>query len=195
MSTDLEWEALDWPGLEHVVVSADATGFRATGQLVLGPPVGPASVSYRLSCDSNWIVTGLTIAATSAIGSRVLTLSTDHDGHWLADGNRRPDLDGCIDIDISLTPLTNTLPIRRLTWGAPGNAQDLDVVYVDAPELTVRWARQRYTLLGPGATDDAALYRYESVSFRADLPVDADGFVLDYPGLWRRVWPAAGAAA
>jgi hypothetical protein len=189
MPTDLEWEALDWPGLEHVVVSADAAGFLAHGQLVLGPPEGPASVSYQLSCDASWRVTGLTVTAASAAGSRTLALSADRNGRWLADGQPRPDLDGCIDVDISLTPLTNTLPIRRLSW-APGRAQELDVVYVSAPDLTARQASQRYTLLERDADDDAPLYRYESGSFRADLTVDGDGFVSDYPGLWRRVWPA-----
>jgi uncharacterized protein len=194
MPTDLEWEALAWPGLEHVVVSADAAGFRADGQLVLGPPVGPASVGYQLSCDGDWRVTGLTISAASAAGSRTLMLSADHNGHWLADGESRPDLDGCIDVDISLTPLTNTLPVRRLAW-APGSPQDLDVAYVSAPDLTVRRASQHYTLLGAGPDANVALYRYESGSFKADLIVDSDGFVTDYPGLWRRVWPAEGAGA
>ena len=189
MPTDLEWEALDWPGLEHVIVTAGVAGFRADGQLVLGPPEGPASVSYQLSCDASWRVTGLTITAASAAGSRTLGLSAGHDGHWHADGQPRPDLDGCIDVDISLTPLTNTLPIRRLTW-LPGRPQDLDVVYVSAPDLTARRASQRYTLLERETDDDAPLYRYESGSFSADLTVDGDGFVTDYPGLWRRVWAA-----
>jgi hypothetical protein len=194
MPTDLEWEALDWPGLEHVIVTADGAGFRADGQLVLGPPEGPASVSYQLSCDASWRVTGLTVTAASAAGSRTLALSAGHDGHWIADGQPRPDLDGCIDIDISLTPLTNTLPIRRLTW-APERPQELDVVYVSAPDLTARRVIQRYTLLRRDADGAAPLYRYESGSFRADLTVDSDGFVSDYPGLWRRVWPSAGAGA
>ncbi|HUB38519.1 MAG TPA: putative glycolipid-binding domain-containing protein [Streptosporangiaceae bacterium] len=194
MSTDLIWEALEWPGLEHVVVSAGPAGFRADGQLVLGPPVGPASVSYQLSCDASWRVTGLTISAGSSAGRRTLTLSAGHHGHWLADGQRRPDLDGCIDVDISLTPLTNTLPIRRLTW-APESTHDLDVVYVSAPDFTVRRVSQRYTLLGAGAKDGAAVYRYESGSFKADLTVDGDGFVSDYPDCWRRVWPPEEAGA
>ena len=189
MPTDLQWEALDWPGLEHVILSADAAGFRAEGQLVLGPPIGPASVSYQLSCDANWRVTELRITAASAAGTRTLALSADHDARWLADGQPRPDLDGCIDVDISLTPLTNTLPIRRLTW-TPGTAHDLDVAYVSAPDLTARRARQRYTLLKQEPDDDAPLYRYESGSFRADLTVDGCGFVTDYPELWRRVWPS-----
>jgi len=186
MPTDLQWEALDWPGLEHVVVSSDAAGFRADGQLVLGPPVGPASVSYQLSCDANWRVTELTLTAVNSAGTRTLALTTGGDARWLADGQPRPDLDGCTDVDISLTPLTNTLPIRRLIW-TPGTAQELDVVYVSAPDLTARRVSQRYTLLKEEADDNAPLYRYESGSFRADLTVDGCGFVTDYPGLWRRV--------
>jgi len=194
MQTDLIWQALEWPGLEHVVVSADATGFRAAGQLVVGPPVGPASVGYQLSCDAGWRVTGLTISSASATGSRSLSLRADEHGHWLADGEPRPDLDGCIDLDISLTPLTNTLPIRRLAW-AQASPQDLDVVYVSAPDLTVRRVSQRYTLLAAGPTDNATVYRYESGSFKAEVTVDGDGFVSDYPGLWLRAWPAEGAGA
>jgi len=194
MPTDLQWEALDWPGLEHVVVSSDAAGFRADGQLVLGPPVGPASVSYQLSCDANWRVAGLTITAANSAGTRTLALIAGGDAHWLADGQPRPDLDGCIDLDISLTPLTNTLPIRRLAW-TPARAQELDVVYVSAPDLTARRVSQCYTLLRPEADDNTSLYRYESGSFSADLTVDGDGFVTDYPGLWRRVWPSEGAEA
>jgi hypothetical protein len=42
---------------------------------------------------------------------------------------------------------------------------------------------QRYT-----CPKEGELYRYESLEsdFMADLRVDADGLVLDYPGLFRR---------
>jgi len=148
MPVDLQWTALERSGLEHVVASADADGFRA---------------------DS-------------------------HDGRWLADGYPRRDLDGCSDIDISLTPLTNTLPIRRPGW-SPWAARDLAVAYVSAHELSVRPVRQRHTLLSRDEQCKHALYRYESGSFRAVLTVDGDGIVTCYPGLWRRVDPGAGAAA
>jgi hypothetical protein len=44
---------------------------------------------------------------------------------------------------------------------------------------------QRYTCLEP------QLYRYESVEsgYTANLKVDTDGLVLEYPEAWRRVWP------
>jgi uncharacterized protein len=93
-----------------------------------------------------------------------------------------------VDVDINRSPLTNTLPIRRLGVSAP---REIDVAYVSVPELTVRPVRRRYTLL-PG---DQPVYRYESGSFSADLPVDGDGLVLDYPGLWRRIVPGSGSLA
>ena len=51
MSADLAWTALEWPGMEHVVVSGDGNGFRAEGQVVLADD-GLASVTYRLLCTT-----------------------------------------------------------------------------------------------------------------------------------------------
>ncbi|HEX5502042.1 MAG TPA: putative glycolipid-binding domain-containing protein, partial [Thermomicrobiales bacterium] len=109
-------------------------------------------------------------------------------GHWTAaDGATPPDLAGCLDVDIRVTPFTNTLPIRRLGL-RPGESAELAVAYLALPALAVTRERQRYTCLAAGP--DGGLYRYESLpgGFRADLSVDADGLVLDYPGLFRRVW-------
>ena len=183
MAADIGWAALQWPGLEHVVVSASAEGSDAEGQLIMAEQ-GLITVRYSLTCDAGWRFRMLTISARSAAGQRVLTLARQPDGGWLADGQPRPDLGGCDDIDINCTPLTNTLPIRRLGWAA-GQAYDIDVAYVSVPELEVRRAQQRYTRLRADA------FRYESGSFQADLEVDADGFVIDYPGIWRRLGDAA----
>jgi uncharacterized protein len=61
---------------------------------------------------------------------------------------------------------------------------------VSAPDFAVHRASQRYTPLGAGTEDRTVLYQYESGSFMADLIVDSDGFVSDYPQGWRRVWPS-----
>jgi uncharacterized protein len=180
MAADIGWAALRWPGLEHVVVSADEDGCRAEGRLIMAE-TGLISVRYSLACGPGWRFRAVTLTVTGAAGRTVLTLARQPDGGWLADGRPRPDLGSCDDIDINCTPLTNTLPIRRLGWSA-GRAHDIDVAYISVPELDVRKARQRYTELS-----SRMAFRYESGSFQADLEVDADGFVLDYPGIWRRV--------
>jgi uncharacterized protein len=128
---------------------------------------------------------GRRLTVTNVASDRTLALRRDTGHHWQADGNRPlPELDGCVDVDIDRSPLTNTLPIRRLDMGI-GAPRDIDVVYVSVPELTVRPVRQRYTLL----TGDGPVYRYESGSYSAELPTDGDGFVIDYPDLWRRTGP------
>jgi len=194
---DVVWTALQWQGFEHVMASYDPAGFRADSWMILVSEAGPARVTYHLSCDSQWQVTALAIRVFDAASDRTLMLRHDAAGHWQAEGmsNSRcagvtalPDLRGCTDLDISRSPLTNTLPIRRLGISTPC---DIDVVYVSVPELTVSPVRQRYTRL----QSDRPLYRYESGSFSTDLPVDADGIVIDYPGVWRRIVPGHGNAA
>ena len=88
-----------------------------------------------------------------------------------------------IDVDLSATPFTNTLPIRRLGLRG-GQAETIRVVYVRFPGLEVTLERQRYTCLEPGRR-----YRYESVDsdFTREIEVDPDGLVVTYPGLFRRV--------
>lgn len=94
-------------------------------------------------------------------------------------------LEGCIDIDISLTPFTNTLPIRRLGL-EEGQRTPIHVVYIRFPEFTVQKEQQYYTKLGDRR------YLFEDTSgFSAELEVDADGLVIDYPGLARRLFPVS----
>jgi hypothetical protein len=180
VTADLVWKAQQFPGLEHVMTRSDASGFRADSQLVMVED-RPVRVSYVLECDARWQFTALALSVTDSDGERTLLLADTADG-WQSDGTPRPDLDGCVDIDLDCTPLTNTLPIRRLAW-APGESRDLSMAYVSVPSLTVRPVGQRYTQLEPG------FFRYESGSFRTELPVDEAGFVLDYPSYWGRVAP------
>lgn len=183
MAADIGWTALRWPGMEHVIVSDDAGGMTATSHVVLAES-RLVTVAYDLGCDVSSRFRKLTMTVTDAGGERTLTLASE-DAGWLADGTSRPDLAGCVDIDINCTPLTNTLPVRRLNWSAEPT-HDIDVAYVTVPELEVRKVIQRYTRLSP------TLFRYDSGSFRRDLTLDESGFVLDYPGLWRRLSAEAG---
>src|SRR5207247_1457892 len=91
----------------------------------------------------------------------------------------RPDLQGCLDVDLGFTPATNTLPIRRLGL-EPGGAAYIRAAWGLLPDLTVRAAAQRYDRLAERR------YRYSSGPFASTLDVDEHGLVLDYPGGWVR---------
>jgi hypothetical protein len=131
-----------------------------------------------------WRLRDAELVVTAEHGTRRLHLRTDGAGRW-RDGAGRAlsSVDGCLDIDIWPTPFTNSFPIRRQPM-ATGERRALVVAWVSAPELTVRPMRQRYTRLGERR------YLFENLDgddFRAELPVDEDGVVLDYEGLFRRV--------
>ena len=93
---------------------------------------------------------------------------------------------GAIDVDLPITPFTNTLPIRRLGLGE-GQSADLAIVYVTVPDLGVEVDRQRYTCVVPGR-----LFHYKSLDsdFERDIEVDDDLTVVSSPGLFRAVPPS-----
>ena len=181
------WAPWEGPGLEHLRLVTSGSGIVANG-LVIGLEAGrPFRISYEIRCDGRWRVREVRVATPDS-ERPVIELLANGEGRWNGRGGEPlPELDGCIDVDISATPFTNTLPIRRLGL-EPGESEELVVTYVRVPELLVGPERQRYGCLE--AQVDGGLYRLEALpsGFTAELPVDADGLVIDYPGLFRRAW-------
>lgn len=189
LERDVMWKPWVGEGLEHLSL-AQGSGGAAADSVVIGVEDGaPFRIRYTVRCDAGWRVRELRVSSLADDGEG-LEMFADGEGRWYTSaGDTMPSLEGCFDVDISATPFTNTLPIRRLGLEA-GEFADLEIVYLAVSEMRVEPARQRYTCLEHD--DRGGLYRYESLDgefagFAADLPVDADGLVLDYPGLFRRV--------
>lgn len=180
------WQPWHDIGLEHLrLVESDnaAIADSLVIQVIEGRPV---RLRYQIRVDSGWRVREADIDLW-APDLRRLKLRSDGAGRWTdARGGPLDDLRGCVDIDISATPFTNTLPIRRVGL-EPGEDEEILVAYIRVPELTVKPVKQRYTCLERGS--DGCLYRYEGLDtgFVTNLPVDPDGLVVDYPGVFRRL--------
>jgi hypothetical protein len=168
-------------GLEHLLLGAHNADSMV---LWFDAQQGPVRLGYRLTWDWAWRLSAAELTAVTQHGTRSLVLHTDGQGHWQhGDGRTIGELDGCIDIDIWPTPFTNSFPIRRARM-AIGERQEFRMAWLFAPDLTVRPQAQAYTRLAE------RLYRFDNLDgsgFTAELPVDDDGIVLDYPGLFRRV--------
>ena len=181
--TDKSWRWIWLPdqgeGAEEFRLHATATGFSAGGHVVATLEGAPLDASYEVKTDAAWATRGVRVEVK---GGASVDIRSDGDGHWRhANGSAIPELDGCIDPDISMTPFTNTVAIRRLGLRT-GEAAEIKVAYILVPELGLRAAPQRYTRLAD------RLWRFEGldIDFSADLTVDEDGFVIEYPGLFRR---------
>lgn len=104
-------------------------------------------------------------------------------GNWSKDGVPLPELKGALDPDLTVTPFTNTLPIRRLRL-KPGESAEIAAAFIELPELTIVKSPQRYTRL-----DEGRRYLYESLKsgFRREIEVDQEGLVTTYPDFWQRI--------
>src|SRR5689334_11082038 len=91
-ATALGWTSREWPGMEHVIVSAGPARITADSQLVLADGE-LASVRYRVECDASWRFTRLDVTVTTAAGASRMSLSVDDDGHWYRDGTALPSLE------------------------------------------------------------------------------------------------------
>src|SRR5438067_423564 len=71
-------------------------------------------VTYNIRLDAAWLTRAAHITARTASGLRQAGLTADGAGHWRVDGRPAAQLDGCLDIDLESSALTNTLPVHRL---------------------------------------------------------------------------------
>jgi hypothetical protein len=187
MDDNILWATQQEAGLEHLHLQQNDEGISADSVVIGVHQNIPFRVWYEIHTDSNWKVKRCSLRLLGA-NNQQITLQADSANHWTdAAATPLPALDGCIDVDISVTPFTNTLPIRRLPLN-PGQSVDIVVVYIAVPTLEVKPAPQRYTCLESSA--EGGLYRYESLTsgFTRDLRVDAQGLVIDYPDIWKRLY-------
>lgn len=178
LSRSIRWRRLDGEGLEHLVVSGEPDGILARGVIVSDNEGERFAASYSVTLSPDWVFRQARIETVE--GTR-LHLARDTLGNWTADGIAVPALGGCTDIDMSMSAFTNSLPIRRVTLPL-GEPQRFDMAWIPLDTLKPFPDGQICTALSN------SLYRYQSADsdFEAEITVDEDGFVIDYPPLFQR---------
>lgn len=178
------WKPVESEGLEHLAIHEHDAAVNTTGIIIRVEDQSTFRLEYSLlmTCDYTFVHVGIQL-----LGKPYFSLTRDGYGNWTDEMNMPlPHLDGCIDVDITATPFTNTLPIRRIDWKV-GQREEFRMAWISVPEMTVTPNRQIYTCLEKDA--NGAKFRFESpdIDFEAVITVDADGLVVDYPGLFTRV--------
>jgi uncharacterized protein len=136
---------------------------------------------YEVYCDGNWLTQRVQVERKIGKNTKTLSLSADGSCVWQSLGQELPEIGGCLDVDLAVTPATNTLPISRLNLGI-GMSESVTAAWIKFPELELQLLSQRYTRTAEN------IYRYESdPGFSADIVVDDLGLVIDYPGGWERI--------
>ena len=141
------WRRLDLPALED---------FEEDGGIFHGridvQEATPWSVEYRITFDERWVTLSAEASVVAAAGVRQLAVRREPSGRWLTAGRELVACRGALDVDLGVTPSTNTSAIRRLGL-AVGASAELTAAWVRFPELSVEPLPQRYTRLGEHTLD------------------------------------------
>jgi hypothetical protein len=196
------WSKAEPFGAEFAEVQIESDRLTARG-VAIGSTPALYRLDYELETGPRFVTVRLVVTARGDGWMRSLDLRRAPSGvwqeTWKEDGDCRvvgsrvaTDLDGlagALDVDLGLSPLLNTPPVLRHGLLRGAGSVDFVMAWVSVPDLAVHRSPQRYSFVR--ATDDErSVVRFESLTddgFEADITYDAEGFVLDYPGIGTRI--------
>jgi hypothetical protein len=184
------WQRQDPPRLESVRLLVTDSRLRASGRLIATADgeSEPFSASFEASIDKGEAAGRLLLRTTTAEEERQISLSRTEDGVWLidrGDHSYRDAFDGSETVAVAGMVNFHTQPIRRHGLHRKAGEVDLAVVFVSLPELAVSLVRQSYRTVSIDA--DGAVIAFTQADVTTDIVVDADGIVIDQPGVARRI--------
>jgi hypothetical protein len=180
------WKRLDVPGHDAASLRLSPAGAVLSGMAVFYEDA-PTALAYSIHCDATWRPVEARIRGWHGVEAVDLRLYRRAGDVWTLNDVPCPAVPGCVDLDLSFTPATNLLAIRRLAL-APGQAAELRSAWLDWPAIRLTPLLQRYR------RHSSTEYGYESdqpdgTRFRSELRVQPQGWVLEYPGLWQAEAP------
>lgn len=170
------WVGRDPLGVESCEVGRVAGGWSLQGTIVRLFEERPAVISYAIRADASWRTRDVVVDQQLRGKRSSLTLAVRRSG-WFVNGREDLRLAGCVDADLQASPVTNSLPIKRLRLGI-GTGLEVTAAWVRFPSLRVEPLRQRYERIG------RSRYAYSSGSFKAELLTDTFGLVRRYGNYW-----------
>lgn len=177
------WKGICLDTLESCTVTRENKKITVNGVIAGLENSMPVNVHYQIKLDEVFEIESLLL---TSYHDKVFEIKMIRKNNKWFDGYGKllQQFDDCNDIDIALTPFTNTIPINRLHLN-PGESYKIDVIYIDPVKKSVSRNQQRYTHI------ESNKYRYENLDsdFVSDLVVDRDGFVINYPGIWEMLNP------
>jgi uncharacterized protein len=174
------WRRLDQPGHDSARLIEDVAGPHIEGTAVFSESGRACRLDYRVVCDAEWRTVAARVAGWFGAAPVALEIAVNAARVWTLNGRECPDVQGCYDVDLSFTPATNLLAIRRERL-AIGSKAAVRSAWLNFPNLALEVLDQTYERVA------ATRYHYTSNggSFDVMLDTNAAGLVIDYPTLWQ----------
>jgi hypothetical protein len=140
-------------------------------------------VNYAIRLDPSWRTRSARISRRSRGSSVTTVLRADGGGAWEVDGLPAPQLQGCLDVDLEASAMTNTFPLHRLHLG-DAQHRSAPAVFVPAVGRRVQRLEQSYSRISQREYD----YSAPAFDFFCRLAFDRHGLIVEYPGIATRVY-------
>jgi uncharacterized protein len=193
------WTGIDAWRAEVAEIELEEDGIRARG-VQLGAKPCAYRVAYQLDATGRGFATrSLQLEALGDGWQRRLQIERSDRGEWSIEvsGDGEVDLPApggnpdafaeALDCDLAFSPLTNTMPIRRHRLDEREGTETFLMAWVSVPDLAVTPSRQHYTHVERRPNGAAVRFESENRDFVAELELDRDRLVVNYPGLAKRV--------
>lgn len=177
-SESILWRRMDPAGYDSCIVLRVSRNWHVRGTAVFSEDQRPCRLNYEIVCDMEWrTISGL---VDGWYGKRPITieLTAVPSLGWRMNGTFVPEVKDCLDLDLSFTPSTNLIPVRRMGLSVGGSSISR-AAWLSFPGLRLEPLEQTYYRDGPSS------YHYQTTDgFSTDLHVNDTGFITSYPGRW-----------
>lgn len=179
MQTNILWSGIEYHSLENCIIDSNVDVI--VNSIIIGSYNEKIyRVEYLIKLNELWETHYCFVK--SQIDSEIKNIEFGKNQNmWSLNGKYFDSFDDCTDVDIPLTPLTNSLSINRLKLNQ-GQEREIDVIYIDLLEDSIEHVKQKYRRIS------SEVYKYENIpnDFETEIKVDDAGFVIDYPQLFTR---------
>ncbi|WP_335872761.1 putative glycolipid-binding domain-containing protein [Bacillus sp. 2205SS5-2] len=176
------WEHKEQSGSEYLRISENDTNIIAEGLVLFTYKRDAYKFSYEVIMDINWHTKRVEIINLEL--NEKLQLDSNCKGKWFLENSELLEMGGVIDIDISVTPFSNTLPINRFKWEL-GQERNFNMLYIDVPTLEFMKLQQQYKFIG-SSDNGIRKFQYKCRDFETVVTVDQDGLIIEYPDVFIR---------
>jgi uncharacterized protein len=192
------WVKDDPFGVEFAEVDLGPNHLTARGVAIGSDPIS-YRLDYTLETAADFVTSRLHVVSRGEGWRRAIELERDDHGIWTLSSEQEGTVDlpapggdpaafaDALDCDLGLSPVTNLMPVLRLGLMSGGDPVELTMAWVSVPDLSVHADGQRYAFVS--ADHALSVTRYEAIDggFAANIAIDLDGLVIDYPGIARRL--------
>ena len=181
MTTPVSWQGIENQSIETLSLTTSGVGTLAKSTIQGTIDSQLFTINYAITTNTAGETTRVQISTRFKDREEHLKLESNGNGSWILNGEPAPQLNGCIDVDLPVTPYTNTLPIKRLHLPV-GEEAIIKVVYLDVLAGNTEPVAQKYRRISEFG------YHYENIpnDFEADIEVDGLELVTFYPQLFTR---------